>query len=496
MNKERILSLLMFVALAASIFMGNMHVIDGIIEPWADDGTYSHGYLILAIMGFLYWRNRDSFGYLAEKINFPALIAFIGFYLVFSVGLITGIEVVYRSVIPFLLVSIFYIILAPKETYKLAFPTLFLIFAIPFWGLLNPPLQYIAAIVVSAMVEAWGVSAYLDGIYITIGAGTFEVAGGCSGLRYLLVILTLCSLFSHLYLNEKRSILKIFVIGIGLSFVTNWIRILILVLLGHYTDMQHEMIEDHNNLGWILFVVFLYPLYVYANKLADKELKEEISEQITQEDNLKVKGSVRAVVTSVIVAMTISIFTMEIYVKRDIESNALTINKAIDGLSGDWEKLSLKSPVSPEFIDGEGETVLIKNKHGHVLNLTLHRYDNKVGNKDITDWKNQIIPENWKVEDSHIETIKSEDITVDFEVLELEKRRTTMLMFKVNKVGDIYTTSNLETKLLKIKAFLDNKKFSGVIVASMECKRTCKPQREVIKSFLEVNMKTLDSAIR
>lgn len=482
-------SILMLVAVATSVLFGNGHVIQGIIEPWADDGTYSHGYLILAIASYLFWKNREAFNDVANKINYLALGAFIAFYSAYSFGLIAGIEVIYRSVLPFILVSAFYLILNPRSAKKLVFPTLFVIFAIPFWTLLNPPLQYIAAIVVSAMVEAWGVSAYLDGIYITIGVGTFEVAGGCSGLRYLLVIMTLCSLFSHLYLKNKKSMAKIFALGLALSFVTNWIRILILVLLGHYTDMQHEMIEDHNNLGWVLFVVFLYPLYIYANKLADKELTENKGEDKKENYSSSASTSVSVLISLVVVSL-VSINTL---IKNELPDNAISKENLSNAFSEKWKKVDNKVIIKPELVGGEGQTFSFETTSGKNITATIHRYSNSSSDVELTDYRNRIYPEGWSIAESSKEEIETEIGKLQFQVIEIEKRRFNAIIFKINKVGNNYTTSNLKSKLLKLNALIERKKYSGTMIVSMECIRSCKDESEEIKRFINRNIIALDS---
>src|SRR5690606_39451568 len=42
----------------------------------------------------------------------------------------------------------------------------------------------------------------------------------------------------------------------GISIVSNWIRVYSLILIGHYTRMQHYLIvEEHYYYGWAIFTV-------------------------------------------------------------------------------------------------------------------------------------------------------------------------------------------------------------------------------------------------
>jgi hypothetical protein len=49
-----------------------------------------------------------------------------------------------------------------------------------------------------------------------------------------------------------------------LGLVTNWVRIFILVLVGYYSQMQNNLVSDHELFGWLLFAVVVFPALYFA----------------------------------------------------------------------------------------------------------------------------------------------------------------------------------------------------------------------------------------
>jgi exosortase/archaeosortase family protein len=146
------------------------------------------------------------------------------------------------------------------------FPSLFLIFLIPVWGVLTPILQSISTYAVTFIMGYTGIPTYVEGNFISIPPGVFEIAGGCSGLRYLLVSLAISSLF--IFLNIKKTshgALFLFIAIIG-ALITNWLRITGLILIGYYTNMESSLMADHNTFGWYLYIPFMVGLFYFGQR--------------------------------------------------------------------------------------------------------------------------------------------------------------------------------------------------------------------------------------
>lgn len=493
-NKYKMFSLSMLTLIIASIVFTSIPILEGIIDPWYEDGTYSHGFLLLAVTLYLFYRNKKYLQYPTEKVNGLAIGAFFIGYGVWLASIIAGIEVAYRFILPFLLANIFFIVLQPKAAVKFIFPSLFILFAIPFWGLLSMLLQHISAQMVTVIVESYGLSVLLEGTFITIQAGTFEVAGGCSGIRYLLVTLTMASLYSYLYLKTTSSMIRIVLFSILVALVTNWVRIVILVLIGHYSDMQHEMLADHNNLGWIVFCFFLVPMHYYVNRLEKNEAAIKVEPYTINYEKHNNKGS--AVISILAVAFVIASSMTYLSNHEGDASSANNFKDSLSKIESNWVKTDIEGGFKPEYVDAESSSVVFKNNvtQDHIQ-ISMYRYMNKVNIADLTDFRNKPIPMGWSVEESDVVILSLSSGDTSAIVSQLRSRRNRAVTLRVNKIGKDFTISNLKSKLFKLSAIKDNERYSGAIILSMVCKRMCNEEIKVLTDFGNEKMKGLSRFI-
>jgi exosortase A len=257
--------------LFTAIFLLNAPVLTTLWRHGFDDGTYSHAFLIPFITLYLYYKmsNMGQLTYRKSLSPLPATFFIISSYL-FVITSTAQISLGYWST--FLLLIISSVTLLFRFNWRIVFPSVFLIFAIPFWGLLTTVLQNVSVAAVTYMMSFTGVPTYVDGNLVSIPAGVFEIAGGCSGLRYIIVSLTISSLFIFLYIkNLKKAALFLFMAILG-ALITNWIRITALIIIGEYTNMESSLMEDHNTFGWYLYIPFMFLLFRWGNRLADFDM--------------------------------------------------------------------------------------------------------------------------------------------------------------------------------------------------------------------------------
>ncbi len=260
MKDRSYLPVYLLALLTVLVLISQLPIIANIWQYSFDDGTYSHAYLIPLISGYLYWElNKNNELQLRETINPLALIAVT----------ITGCSLVIFTIAQFtfgyrVFIILFYgalISLVFKSSFKTLFPAFFLIFLIPVWGVLITPLQELSTIAVTSIMGASNIPIFVEGNTIHIPEGVFEIAGGCSGLRYLIVSLAISSLFIFLHVNKvKHAIIFILLAAIG-ALITNWIRITGLILIGHYTNMESDLMTDHNMFGWYLYIPYMLLLF-------------------------------------------------------------------------------------------------------------------------------------------------------------------------------------------------------------------------------------------
>jgi exosortase/archaeosortase family protein len=147
-------------------------------------------------------------------------------------------------------------------------PVAFFYFALPIWDALNPVLQAATVHANRVLALFFGVPVIIDGTLIHIPAGSFEIAGGCSGLNYLVVGLAVAALLGELNGDSPRRRLYLVALSGGLALVSNWVRVFIIIYAGHVTDMTHYLVRvDHYKWGWVLYAFVLALFFYLARRM-------------------------------------------------------------------------------------------------------------------------------------------------------------------------------------------------------------------------------------
>jgi len=388
-----------------------------------DDGTYSHAFLIPFISLYLYYELAES-GKLQFRKEFsiiPSTLLLLSCYLLFVTSN-AQISIGYWS--SFLAVLITSVSMLYRFNWHVVFPAAFLVFIFPFWGILVPILQSISVAAVTYMMSFTGVPTYVEAEIITIPAGVFEIADGCSGLRYMIVSLAISSLFVFLNIKEtKRAALFLSIAILG-ALLTNWIRITALILIGEYTNMESSLMEDHNTFGWYLYVPFMVLLFKWGERLSCIKLKS--NERNNQEDNNNKTSS--SLLIYILAVLTIS-------------------------------SISLKMLFSPSIVTLHDKQLTVKQPHPHILfyssveiitppisndQITYNIYSFNYSDLDskATFFGNRIIPEGWSLKNRKIEGdwqtyiihqgTQSAILKVSYEID--EKKVAQPKQFKINRL--------------------------------------------------------------
>ncbi len=259
--------------MAAAIWLGAAGALTSIHESWtAIYGPFAHGYVILILALVLAWRmwRRDPPRQFEPWWPPLALLAA-------AIGALWVMEVAFLNSARQVLVPVIVWAAAATTLGKdvgrvLFWPFGFLYFALPQWWVINTPLQELTAEVANALVWSTGVPAYVEGNSFHLPAGIVEVANGCSGLNYLVVALALALFQGLSYLQSWKLRWRLLAAAAVVALLSNWLRVYALIVIGYATDMQHYLIRvDHLYFGWVLFLVCMWPVFVYAARIEQRE---------------------------------------------------------------------------------------------------------------------------------------------------------------------------------------------------------------------------------
>jgi exosortase D (VPLPA-CTERM-specific) len=225
---------------------------------WMDRPEYSHGVLMPILAGFLIWQQRDRF----ERLPFTGSWWGVGLTTLAALVLLLGklasvltlVQYAYVLTLGGLMLSLVGLRAAPL----LLVPFFILVLMIPLpeflFQNLTADLQLLSSKIGVAFIRLCGVSVFLEGNVIDLGAYKLEVAEACSGLRYLFPLMTLGFIMAYFYKAAwwKRAI--IFFSSIPVTILMNSLRI---GAIGVMVDRWGKSMAEgflHDFEGWMIFM--------------------------------------------------------------------------------------------------------------------------------------------------------------------------------------------------------------------------------------------------
>src|SRR5262249_9527408 len=145
---------------------------------------------------------------------------------------------------------------------SLLFPLAFLFFAVPFGAGLIPWLQDFSAWLSVRFLSLSGIPVLLEGRYINVPHGKWEVAEACSGVRYLISSLAVGFVFAGLVYRSWAHRIGFFAASAIIPILANALRIYGIVLLGYLGSERLARDADHRIAGLVFFSAIMILLFL------------------------------------------------------------------------------------------------------------------------------------------------------------------------------------------------------------------------------------------
>jgi len=136
--------------------------------------------------------------------------------------------------------------------------------SLPVWSDIVPFLVTLATIVVGKAVSLIDITALIEGANITLPYGRLVIADGCSGIRYFAVSILVATIIAILNDYRWKGWLVTLTIGASLALIVNWVRIAALVVIAYQSNMESELVTNHETFGWLVYAGFLIPVMLLA----------------------------------------------------------------------------------------------------------------------------------------------------------------------------------------------------------------------------------------
>ncbi len=147
----------------------------------------------------------------------------------------------------------------------LLFPILFLLFMIPIPGILEQkvtiPLQLVASHFSEILLRVFGIPVFREGNILALPGLTLQVAEACSGIRSLISIFTLATVFSYFTKNRLWKNFLLLLSCFPIAIAVNVFRISMTGILTLRYGMAASQGFYHTMLGYFLFPLALLLIF-------------------------------------------------------------------------------------------------------------------------------------------------------------------------------------------------------------------------------------------
>ena len=483
-----------FAALAIVLVLllaGYWSAVVSLAQLWWTSGTYGHGLLVVPISGWLIWRQRHVLAGMAPRASIAGVLAVAGLSAVWFVASAVHLQKANQGVVVALVPMLVWAVLGTRILKTLWFPMVFLFFALPLWGGIVPLLQDLTAYTVYRFLVLLGIPVLLDGYFLNIPSGTFLIEDVCAGLRYFIAGVTVSALFAYLMFTRTRKRVVFFAVAIAVTIAANWLRVLVVVLAGHLTDMQHPLVDSHITLGWVLFGGLALPLFLVAARYRDPPPlpAAQLSPVVSADDTaLSARRGVLAFAVAGLTSGPAAVWWMERAGDAADSTPPLTAPHAAGGWVGmgpvhradSWAPLFKGADASLQRAYRNGDVIVyfytaryLRQRQGaELINTTNRVYDD-------THWR--LVPYRQAVVVERGPQWPGRVIETPIVSVTGERR----LVWHWYTIGDRTVVRPLRAKLFEIMNMLQGGGPSSVVALAVEHKGDSEQARRTLRAFLD-----------
>jgi exosortase A len=489
--------------LMVSVLGGYQQTVLYLAKLWGNisEGEYAHGYLVLAISGYLVYLNRHKLERLApcpEYRVLPLLGLAVSFWVIAAY-----VDVLAAQAAGLLLIVLtaIWVMLGTKAMHVLFFPILFIGFALPVWFPISPLLQDMTADVVFYFIRAINVPAFRHENMIVLSAGTLSIEEACSGLRYLMAALTLGTLYAYLNYQGLYARISVVAVAVLAAVLSNFLRVFIVVYLGYRSDMQHPLVHDHLMLGWYLFGGIVVLLLFIDNRLASiiPTQHNNSSMAISQKPEQEYcrKGAAHFVIilfiaTGLVLAGPAII--NHVTKQNKVSSENITVFKImLPETIGQWKKnIFIHDSWQPVY-HGAKTVKQVFEKNGQQVTLYIGYYEKqKQGEELIYDLNNITNRSIWRPQYTRDRLLSTGNLNVREQLLEKNTREQKLVWYYYQMAGE-YTVNRYIAKILQIVGLLTGKPDAYVMAVATNTHDDTETARKVLADFYLAVQTLLDN---
>jgi exosortase A len=386
-------AIIAWVAVAAAILLLLRNDVAHIFDLWWNTDTFGHCLLIPPILGYLVWQRRSELSALTPKPWYPAAILMVIGGAGWLVGEASGVALLrHMAVVGLLIVSV-PLVFGLTVSRGLAFVLFFALFMIPAGEQLVPILQTVTAAICIKLLEWSGIPAFIDGVFIAIPNGNFEVAEACSGVRFLIAMIAFSVLVANLCFKSWARRILFVLSAIALSILANGIRAFGTIYISHLTTPGFAAGVDHIIYGWIFFAIVMFLLVAIGWRFFDRPVDDPAFDPARLQPAPPAPSAPRAAVVAAalgIAAMAAGpVYGLVVANRAPDTQTAAVVLPDVPGwqrIEGqpDWQPhyKGISAEAIARYVDGEGQPI----------DLYIGVFDRQTEDGELIGYKQGLLP--------------------------------------------------------------------------------------------------------
>ena len=363
------------------------HDVAGMAAIWWTVSTYTHCLFIIPLVGWLIWQRGEEVLALVPCQYPPGLAFVFSGAILWMVGQVAGVALFRHAGLILMIQSSVLTLLGSQVTRGLLFPLFYLIFLIPFGDELIPMLQMVTAKLCMVFLGWAGIPAHIEGVFISIPTGAFEVAEACSGVKFLVAMMAYATLVANVCFRSWPRRAAFMLMALIVPILANGIRAYGTIHISYVTG-NNGFAEsfDHIVFGWIFFAVILIIVMAIGWRFFDRGVNDPWLEDRTNDPAGPVKSAGWPIMLASVALMLVPVAWQAATASLGKVDVSHTI--ALPEIAN-WKQVQMRQrvPWRPRF-DGADryEIGQYQNAKGDRVDLSIAVYGSQAEGKEIVGY--------------------------------------------------------------------------------------------------------------
>lgn len=434
-----------------------------LVTIWWTSSTFNHCLLLPIIIGWLIWQRWPELLLLTPRAWLPGLLLVGGGATSWLLGDFAGVALARHLGLILMLQGSVVAILGPEVSRGIMFPLAYMLFLVPMGEGLVPPLQTLTAKICMFLLKLLGIPAHIEGVFITIPNGWFEVAEACSGVKFLIAMAAYGVLVANVCFKSWTR--RIIFVGAALILpvLANGVRAWGTIYIAHRTNAHFAEGFDHVFYGWIFFGIVIALLMGGAWRWFDRK----VSEPWIDTHALRTPPNARDPIGAAL-SLTILIPLAALLWSLSASSGAAVLPdyREPPAITG-WKRISAAKDWTPQF---QGADRLLIGRYvdqsGHQVDLAIAIYAYQTEGRELVGYGQGAVPP-----DSHWAWTDDQPAPDNGRAFRITGRGGVVRdVVAFYRVGDITTGSETRTKIETLRSKLTGrpKRAVGLLVSAIE----------------------------